>query len=130
METNHSVDVEWMAPSLDQEKRYHKGTSWGQEGKHKNLMDNFHKPKLSTIEPFPIVIQNSSSNLAGTFPGGPAVKNPPCNAGNMGSIPGRGTKIPHAVEQTKPKHHNYWIGTPQLEFTSLNERATTETKCK
>ena len=28
------------------------------------------------------------------FPGGPAVKNPPCNAGDVSSIPGKGTKIP------------------------------------
>ena len=27
------------------------------------------------------------------------VKNPPCNAGDMGSISGLGTKIPHAVAQ-------------------------------
>ena len=27
------------------------------------------------------------------------VKNPPANAGDVGSIPGWGTKIPHAVEQ-------------------------------
>ena len=27
------------------------------------------------------------------------VKNPPSNAGDVGSIPGRGTKIPHAVGQ-------------------------------
>ena len=27
------------------------------------------------------------------------VKNAPCNAGNLGSIPGQGTKIPHAEEQ-------------------------------
>ena len=33
------------------------------------------------------------------FPGGPVIKNPPCNAGDMGSILGRGTKIPHAAEQ-------------------------------
>ena len=30
-------------------------------------------------------------------PGGPVVKNPPSNAGDMGSIPGQGTEIPHAV---------------------------------
>ena len=28
------------------------------------------------------------------FPGGPVVKNPPSNAGDMSSIPGQGTKIP------------------------------------
>ena len=33
------------------------------------------------------------------IPGGPMVKNLPCNAGDMGSIPGQGTKIPHAAEQ-------------------------------
>ena len=33
------------------------------------------------------------------FLGGPVVKNLPCNAGDMGSIPGYGTKIPYAMEQ-------------------------------
>ena len=33
------------------------------------------------------------------FPGGPVVKNPPSNAGDAGTIPGRGTKIPHAMRQ-------------------------------
>ena len=33
------------------------------------------------------------------FPGGPVVKNPPWDAGDVGSIPGQGTKMPHAVEQ-------------------------------
>ena len=32
----------------------------------------------------------------------PMVKNPPCNAGEMGSTPGQGTKIPHATEQLNP----------------------------
>ena len=31
------------------------------------------------------------------FPGGPVVKNPPSNAGDMGSIPGQEAKIPHAM---------------------------------
>ena len=35
----------------------------------------------------------------GDFPGGPVVKNPPCNAGDSGLILGRGTKIPHTVKQ-------------------------------
>ena len=35
----------------------------------------------------------------GDFPGGPVVKNPPSNAGDVDSIPGRGTKIPHAAGQ-------------------------------
>ena len=33
------------------------------------------------------------------FPGGPVIKNPPSNAGDMGSIPVWGTKIIHAVGQ-------------------------------
>ena len=36
------------------------------------------------------------------FPGGPVVKNTPSNAGDAGSIPGRGTKIPHAMGQLSP----------------------------
>ena len=44
------------------------------------------------------------------FPGGPAVKTTglsavqccTCNIENVSSIPGRGTKIPHAVEQLSP----------------------------
>ena len=35
----------------------------------------------------------------GDFPGGPVVKNPPSNEGGAGSIPGWGTKIPHAAGQ-------------------------------
>ena len=45
------------------------------------------------------------------FPGGPVVKNPRSNAGDMGWIPGQGTKIPHATRQlsltattTEPAH--------------------------
>ena len=36
------------------------------------------------------------------FPGGPVVKNPPANAGNMGLIPGPRTQIPHATGQLSP----------------------------
>ena len=38
-------------------------------------------------------------NLYRDFSGGPVVKNLPYNAGNTSSIPGRGTKIPHATGQ-------------------------------
>ena len=31
------------------------------------------------------------------FPDGPVVKNPPFNSGDVGSIPGQGTKIPCAT---------------------------------
>ena len=36
------------------------------------------------------------------FPGDPMVKHLPSNAGDRGSIPGGGTKIPHASEQLSP----------------------------
>ena len=38
----------------------------------------------------------------GDFPGGPIVKNLPCNAGDVGSVPGQGTKILYAIEQQIP----------------------------
>ena len=50
------------------------------------------------------------------FPGGPVVKNPPSNAGDAGSIPGRGTKIPHDTGQLSPR-------TTTTELARLNERA-------
>ena len=37
------------------------------------------------------------------FPGGPVVKNSPCNAEDVGSIPGWEIKIPHAMEQPSPQ---------------------------
>ena len=40
------------------------------------------------------------------IPGCPVVKNLPWSAGDAGSIPGWGSKIPHALEQLSP-HHNY-----------------------
>ena len=36
-------------------------------------------------------------HLQKDVPGGPVVKNPPCNAGDVGSIPGLGTEIPQAL---------------------------------
>ena len=40
------------------------------------------------------------------FPGGPVVKNPPCNIWDMGSILGQGTKIPHVAQfSQKKKNH-------------------------
>ena len=47
------------------------------------------------------------------FPGGPVVKNPPYNAGDVGLIPGQGTKIPHAAGQLSPSDTT-------TELTSLN----------
>ena len=68
---------------------------------------------------------------SGDFPGGPVIKNPPSNAGDAGSIPGRGTKIPHATGQlslhaatTEPTHLGARV--PQLERE--NAHATTREK--
>ena len=36
------------------------------------------------------------------FPGGSVVKNLPCNLGDVGWIPGQGTKILHSKEQLSP----------------------------
>ena len=50
------------------------------------------------------------------FPGGPVVKNPPSNAGDLRSIRGQGTKIPHAAGQLSPR-------ATTTELARLNERA-------
>ena len=46
--------------------------------------------------------RNKKTQLKRDFPGGPVVKNPPSNAGDLGSIPVWGTKIPHATGQLSP----------------------------
>ena len=51
----------------------------------------------------------------GDFPGGPVVKNSPTNAGDLGSVPGWGTKEPTSHRATKPEHCNYGVCVPQLE---------------
>ena len=38
------------------------------------------------------------ASMADDFPDGPVVKNLPSKAGDTGSVPGLGTKIPHAVQ--------------------------------
>ena len=43
-----------------------------------------------------------SGNWVRDVPGGPVVKNLPSNAGDVCSIPGRGTKIPRAAGQLSP----------------------------
>ena len=37
----------------------------------------------------------------GDFHGDPVVENPPCNAGDTGSIPGSGTKVSYAMEKLR-----------------------------
>ena len=58
------------------------------------------------------------------------VKNPPSNAGNVGLIPGRGNKIPHAAGQLSPRDLK---PEPQLERSpraaTKIPRAATKTRC-
>ena len=56
-------------------------------------------------------LDENKQQLGWHFPGGPVVTNPPSNAGDGGSIPGRGTKTPHAAGQLRsralePMRHN------------------------
>ena len=48
----------------------------------------------------------SINSKKGAFPDGPVVKNPPCSAGDEGSIPDRGTEKPHATT-TEPVRYNW-----------------------
>ena len=52
---------------------------------------------------FWIEIYCKSKIDTGGFPGGPVVKTSPSSAGGAGSIPGWGTKIPHASQPKKQK---------------------------
>ena len=60
------------------------------------------------------------------FPGGSVVKNLPCNAGDMGLILGRGTKISQAAQQLSP--HNATRKTvPEPKQKTLKD--ITKTQC-
>ena len=56
------------------------------------------------------------------FTGGPVVKNLPSNAGDEGSVPGWGTKIPHAVGQLARM--------PQLESPHRSEERRVGKECR
>ena len=47
--------------------------------------------------------RDQTRSPTGDFPGGPVVKNLLSKAGEVGLIPGWGTKIPHAIEQLSPR---------------------------
>ena len=64
------------------------------------------------------------------FPGSAVDKNPPCNSGDMGSIPGQGTRIIHAQsnwayppELLEAASLNYWAHVQQWESTHCDERS-------
>ena len=50
-----------------------------------------------------------------SFPGDPMVRNPPCSGGDMGSVTGHGTGVPHAVEQVSLCGCSSWAPAPQLQ---------------
>ena len=60
--------------------------------------------------------------------GGPVVKNPPFNAGDAGSIPGLGTKIPHTTRQLSPRSAKCTAHI-LLHATVKTLHATTKTRC-
>ena len=59
---------------------------------------NFKRTHPDRTEIFRWLLKNERD-----FPGGPLVKNPPSNAGDAHSIPGQGTKIPHAAGHLSPR---------------------------
>ena len=68
---------------------------------------------LKVVIPRPAAPGNVLEMQDWDFPGGPVVKNPPCSAGEVGLIPGQGTKIPTCYRVTKrarcntePARHN------------------------
>ena len=83
-------------------------------------------------------ISHTKNEGSWDFPGGPVIKNLPSNAGDVGSIPGRGTKIPHTAGQLSPRAKTTEPGCsrarePQLErspcATMKIPRAATKTQC-
>ena len=57
-------------------------------------------PPIQPRKPF---LSTDSNPIHHDFPGGPLVKNPPSNAGDVGSTPGRRIKIPQATQLSQKK---------------------------
>ena len=55
------------------------------------------KHKRKPVSPFQVCTSSTTLNKARDFPGGPGVKNLPCNTGDTGSIPGWETKSPYST---------------------------------
>ena len=55
-----------------------------------------------------IIISELLKSYIRNILGSSGVKNPPSNAGDMGSIPGQGTKILHATGQVSPQLESPW----------------------
>ena len=72
-------------------------------GKHKtfklgNILQDIESVLLKTV-----CIMKYKEQHRRDFPGGPMVKNPPCNARDVGSILGQRIKIPHSMKQLSPR---------------------------
>ena len=63
----------------------------------------------------------TSSETCRSFPGGPVAENPSCNAGEVGFIPDRGTKI-SSYGAVEPACCNDWARGPWLESTHPSMR--------
>ena len=77
------------------------------------------------------MIRIAFKSSSGNFPSGPVVKNSPCDAGDSCSIPGRGTKMLHAVGQLSPsatKLQSLCTSVKDLYDTAKIPHATTKTQ--
>ena len=73
---------------------------------HGIVPDQVSNPRLLQLQVASLPLSHQGSlqklilkTLCWDVPGGPVVKNPPSNSGDVGSMPGLGTKILHAAEQ-------------------------------
>ena len=60
------------------------------------------------------------------YPGGSDGKESDCNAGDVGSIPGQGTKIPYDLGQLSPCATKTWV--PYSSYSATREATTTREK--
>ena len=112
-------------PSLKPTKRIYLWHVVSGSSEKELLLSGSELEHLYIWEIFPVIHQSGNCleiQVTKDFPHGPGVKNVPCSAGRVGSIPGRGTKIPHEAEQLspytrtrEPMCHNYWACVLKLE---------------
>ena len=110
------IKIKNLCPAKDSDKKMKRQTTdWGEifarQVSNKVSSKILRNSQNSTIKKKKIQLENGP----GDFPGGPVVRNSPSNAGDAGSIPSQGIKIPHASEQLS-------LHAAATELTCLNYR--------
>ena len=93
----HTWNLQKLGSQIQRVERWLPGTGDGVNGEMMGKGDRVnHGGWVSSVNRMYTMVTPVNNTALWDSPGGPLVKNLPCNARDAGSIPGQGTKISHA----------------------------------